>query len=109
LTNKIVVGVLILAIGLLFASPIFAKSVPVKVSTYKINTASSTLTPYIDVGYWHYGSYTIKGYIYYRYNGNRVWQYAHSGTIYPTFSRYWGWKFKAPYIYSWKLAGNAYY
>ncbi|AXV37286.1 MAG: hypothetical protein CIT01_03270 [Methanobacterium sp. BRmetb2] len=101
--------IIIIAIGLLCVSPVSARTVSVKVSKYNINKASSAVTPYIDIGYWHYGSYSIKGSIYYKYNGNRKWQYADSGTILPTFSRYWGWRFKAPYIYTWKFTGTAYF
>ncbi|MCK9152573.1 hypothetical protein [Methanobacterium alcaliphilum] len=90
---------------LLFASPVCAKSISVKTTSYNLNTGKSVVTPYITVGYGHSGSYKISGLIYYRYHGKQKWQYHTSGTIYPVFSKYYGWRFKAPYIYTWKFKG----
>ncbi|MGC9516425.1 MAG: hypothetical protein ACP5C3_01850 [Methanomicrobiales archaeon] len=107
--KEVVLCMFILAVGLLCISTSFGKYVPVKVSTYHINKADSTIIPYITVGYGHSGSYTIRGCIYYKYNGYQRWQYSDSGRIYSIFTKYWGWKFKAPYIYSWRFSGAAYY
>lgn len=97
--------IVFLVMVLFSASPIYAKSIMVKTTSYNLNTGKSVVTPYITVGYGHSGSYKISGLIYYKYHGNQKWQYSDSGNIYPVFSKYYGWRFKSPYIYTWKFKG----
>lgn len=87
-------------------NPAHAISYPVECSTININTSDSTITPFVDVGFGHYGSWSIEGNISYIYNGNQNYHYFDSGIILPIFSKYWGWKLKVPSIFAWNFTGT---
>jgi hypothetical protein len=81
-----------------------AVSVPVHYVLHNSGKFSAALTPYMDLGTGHFGTWSIDGTV----SGPLgSWSYHDKGHVLPVFSRYWGWTARYDCINRGSFRGNA--
>ena len=81
-------------------------SAPVYYELKNSGQFSAALTPYMDLGYGHTGSWSIQGTV----SGPLgSWRYTDHGTVLPVISKYWGWTARYDCLTSGSFSGSANY